>query len=78
MANAGIVNKKIHSLALLVNLGIYGIASTETDRSPVPQRYHYRYAASRTCRRLAFDITADKSNQLPAVSEVIRPVPGIN
>lgn len=54
------MNNKIHSLALLVNLGIYGVAlpamaEDQTDSAAVSHEDTIVVtAASRTCRRRAF------------------------
>lgn len=50
------MNKKIHSLALLVNLGIYGVAQAQ---EPTDTLFHMTILLllpppSRTCRHLAF------------------------
>ncbi|ROP59314.1 ferric enterobactin receptor [Enterobacter sp. BIGb0383] len=81
------MNKKIHSLALLVNLGIYGVAlplhaEETTDAATAHEDTMVITAAQQNLQAPGVStITADEIRKNPAardVSEIIRTMPGVN
>lgn len=81
------MNKKIHSLALLVNLGIYGVAlpvlAEETSDNAVSHDDTIVVTAAEQNLQApgVSTITADEIRKNPVardVSEIIRTMPGVN
>ncbi len=77
------MNKKIHSLALLVNLGIYGVAQAqEPTDTPVSHDDTIVVTAAENLQAPGVStITADEIRKNPVardVSEIIRTMPGVN
>ncbi|WP_312949816.1 TonB-dependent siderophore receptor [Superficieibacter sp.] len=80
------MNKKIHSLTLLVNLGIYGVAlplyaQDATETSPDGETMVVTAAQQNLQAPGVSTITADEIRKNPPardVSEIIRTMPGVN
>lgn len=79
------MNKKIHSLALLVNLGIYGVAlPVMADDNTASAQHEDTMVITAAEQNLqapgVSTITADGSQNPPArdVAEIIRTMPGVN
>ena len=78
------MNKKIHSLALLVNLGIYGVAQAQ-EPTDTPVSHDDTIVVTAAEQNLqapgVSTITADEIRKNPVardVSEIIRTMPGVN
>ena len=77
------MNKKIHSLALLVNLGIYGVAQAQ-EPTDTPVSHDDTIVVTAAEQNLqapgVSTITADEIRKNPVardVSEIIRTMPGV-
>jgi len=81
------MNKKIHSLALLVNLGIYGVAlpALADDNTATAAQHEDTMVITAAEQNLqapgVSTITADEIRKNPPardVAEIIRTMPGVN